>query len=35
MWSYAEGNKTAIGIVVVIVVLAALAYLGRRFLGGK
>jgi hypothetical protein len=29
MWGYAEGNKTVVGIVVVLVVLAALAFVGR------
>lgn len=32
MWGYAEGNQTLVAIVVVIVAIAALAYLGRRFL---
>jgi len=35
MWGYAEGNETALLIVVVIVAIAALAYVFRRYLGGK
>jgi uncharacterized membrane protein len=31
MWGYAEGNKTVVAIVVVLVVVAALAFLGRKF----
>jgi biopolymer transport protein ExbB/TolQ len=30
MWGYAEGNATAIGIVVAIIGLAAVGYVGRR-----
>jgi uncharacterized membrane protein len=30
MWGYAQGNKTIIAVVVVLVALAALAYVGRR-----
>jgi hypothetical protein len=30
MWGYAEGNKTIIAVVVVLVAVAALAYLARR-----
>ena len=30
MWGYAEGNSTLVGIVVVIVALAAIGYVGRR-----
>jgi hypothetical protein len=30
MWGYAEGNETLVGIVVVLVVIAALGYVGRR-----
>jgi hypothetical protein len=30
MWGYAEGNSTLVGIVVVIVALAAVGYVGRR-----
>jgi hypothetical protein len=29
-WGYAEGNPTVVGAVVVIVVLAALIYVGQR-----
>jgi len=32
MWGYAEGNETLVAIVVILVVVAAVAYLGRRFL---
>ena len=35
MWSYAEGNETALTIVVVVIVLAGLAYVLRRYLGRK
>jgi hypothetical protein len=35
MWGYAEGNETAIMIVVVLIVVAALAYVLRRYLGGR
>jgi hypothetical protein len=31
MWGYAEGNKTAVAIVVVIVVIAAIGYVARKF----
>jgi len=30
MWGYAETNKTAVAIVVVLVLVAALAFLGRK-----
>jgi hypothetical protein len=30
-WGYAEGNPTLVGIVVVVVVAAAVGYLGRRW----
>ena len=33
MWGYAEGNKTAVAIVVVLVAVAALAFLGRKLWG--
>jgi hypothetical protein len=33
MWGYAEGNPTAVGIVVVIVVLAAIGFVARRLWG--
>jgi hypothetical protein len=32
MWGYAEGNATVVGLVVVLVVGAAIAYLVRRYL---
>ncbi len=35
MWGYAEGNQTAITIVVGVIVVAAIAYVLRRYLGGK
>lgn len=35
MWGYAEGNQTAIAIVVAVIVLAALGYVFRRYFGGK
>jgi hypothetical protein len=31
-WGYAEGNPTAVGIVVVLLALAAVGYVGRRWL---
>jgi hypothetical protein len=30
MWGYAEGNRTAVAIVVVLVAVAALVFLGRK-----
>jgi len=30
-WGYAEGNPTLVGIVVAVVVIAAIAYVARRF----
>jgi len=33
MWGYAEGDKTAVGIVVVLVVVAALVFLARKLWG--
>jgi hypothetical protein len=30
-WGYAEANRTLVGIVVVIVVLAAIIFVARRF----
>jgi hypothetical protein len=35
MWGYAEGNETALTIVVVLIVVAGLAYIFRRYLGGR
>jgi hypothetical protein len=35
MWGYAEGNETALAIVVGLIVLAALAYVFRRYFGGR
>jgi hypothetical protein len=32
MWGYAEGNETLVAVVVIVVLVAALAYLVRRFL---
>jgi uncharacterized membrane protein len=32
MWGYAEGNATIVGIVVVIIVVAAVGYVVRRLL---
>ena len=29
-WGYAEGNPTLVGIVVAIIVIAAIAYVARR-----
>ncbi len=29
-WGYAEGNPTVVGVVVVLVILAAVAFLARR-----
>jgi hypothetical protein len=33
MWGYAEGNETLVAIVVIAVVVGAVAYLARRYLG--
>jgi hypothetical protein len=33
MWGYAEGNATVVGFVVVVVVIAAVAYVVRRMMG--
>jgi hypothetical protein len=30
MWGYAEGNRTLVGIVVILVVLAAVGFITRR-----
>jgi hypothetical protein len=30
-WGYAEGNKTLVGLVVVLVVVAAIVFVVRRF----
>jgi uncharacterized membrane protein len=30
MWGYAEGNATVVGIVVVLVAVAAIGYVARR-----
>jgi hypothetical protein len=35
MWGYAEGNETALTIVVALIAIAALAYVFRRYLGGR
>jgi len=35
MWGYAEGNQTAITAVVIVIVIAAVSYVLRRYLGGK
>ena len=35
MWGYTEGNETALTIVVGLIVIAAIAYVFRRYLGGK
>jgi hypothetical protein len=35
MWGYAEGNETALAIVVTLIVVGALAYVLRRFLGRR
>lgn len=32
-WSYADGNRTALAVVVVVVSLAAAAYVGGRVVG--
>ena len=31
MWGYAEGNPTLVGIVVILVAIAAVVYVARRF----
>lgn len=35
MWGYAEGNETALTIVVGLIVVAAIGYVLRDYLGGK
>lgn len=35
MWGYAEGNRTLVAIVVVLVVGAAIAYLARKLWRGR
>jgi hypothetical protein len=32
MWGYAEGNPTAVGFVVVVVIIAAVAIVARRLI---
>lgn len=34
-WSYAEGNRTALAVVVALVAIAAAAYLGRRLVTAR
>ncbi len=35
MWGYAQGNATVVGIVVVLIGLAAVGYVGRRLWRGR
>ena len=35
MWGYAEGNKTAVAVVVVIIVLAAIGFLVTKYWRGR
>lgn len=35
MWGYAEGNQTALTVVVVLIVAAAVAYIVLRLFSGK
>ncbi|MBS1123099.1 MAG: hypothetical protein H6Q90_5327 [Deltaproteobacteria bacterium] len=35
MWGYAEGNKTLVAVVVVLIAIAAIAYVARRLLGKR
>lgn len=35
MWGYAEGNTTVVGMVVVIIGLAAVGYVARRLWRGR
>jgi hypothetical protein len=35
MWGYAEGNETAVTIVVGLIVVGALIYVFRDFISGK
>jgi hypothetical protein len=30
MWGYAEGNATIVGLVVIVIAIAAIAYVGRE-----
>jgi hypothetical protein len=35
MWGYAEGNKTVVAVVVALVVIAAIAFIARKFWRGR
>ncbi len=35
MWGYAEGNKTLVTVVVILIAVAAIAYVTRRFIGKR
>ena len=35
MWGYAEGNKTVVAVVVALVVIAAIAFVARKFWRGR
>jgi hypothetical protein len=35
MWGYAEGNETALAIVVGLIILGAIAYVLQRYLRGR
>ena len=35
MWGYAEGNPTLVGIVVIVIAAAAIAYVARRLFWKK
>jgi high-affinity Fe2+/Pb2+ permease len=35
MWGYAEGNKTVIAVVVALIVIAAVAFIARKYWRGR
>jgi hypothetical protein len=35
MWGYAEGNKTVIAVVVALIVVAAVAFIARKYWRGR
>jgi hypothetical protein len=35
MWGFAEGNKTLVAFVVILIAVAATAYVARRLLGKR
>jgi hypothetical protein len=35
MWGYAEGNKTVVAVVVALIVVAAIAFIARKYWRGR